>query len=81
MVRKNKAEGAKEEDMDIVVAIHNNMNESTWQAVLAWEGLHEPPKEIDPEDAKPRLLRFTGRPDEHSPKVFASIHMHIYILM
>lgn len=69
MVRKNKAEGAEAEDMDMVVAIHNNMNESTWQAVMAWESLHEPPADMDPEDAKPTLLRFTGRPDEHSPKV------------
>ena len=42
LVRKGKAEGAKEEDMDVVVAIHNNMNENTWRAVLEWEKLHQP---------------------------------------
>eukprot|EP00615_Pteridomonas_danica_P008586 CAMPEP_0114329106 /NCGR_PEP_ID=MMETSP0101-20121206/855_1 /TAXON_ID=38822 ORGANISM="Pteridomonas danica, Strain PT" /NCGR_SAMPLE_ID=MMETSP0101 /ASSEMBLY_ACC=CAM_ASM_000211 /LENGTH=382 /DNA_ID=CAMNT_0001458657 /DNA_START=72 /DNA_END=1221 /DNA_ORIENTATION=- len=68
MVRKNKADGASEEDMDMVVAIHNNMNESTWQAVMEWEKLHEPPADVDPKDAQPTLLRFTGRPDENSPK-------------
>jgi hypothetical protein len=40
LVRKGKVEGAKEDDMDVVVAIHNNMNENTWRAVLAWEELH-----------------------------------------
>ncbi len=42
LVRKGKAEGAKEEDMDVVVAIHNNMNENTWRTVLEWEELHKP---------------------------------------
>jgi hypothetical protein len=31
-----------QEDMDVVVAIHNNMNENTWRAVLEWESLHQP---------------------------------------
>jgi len=75
MVRKNKAEGASEGDMDMVVAIHNNMNESTWKDVLAWEALHA--SAPAPEAAAATggaaapgatLLRFTGRPHEHSPK-------------
>jgi hypothetical protein len=52
------------------VAIHNNMNEGTWKEVLAWESLHEPPSDVNPDDAKPTLLRFTGRPDENSPKAY-----------
>lgn len=40
LVRKGKSAGAKEEDMEVVVAIHNNMNENTWRAVQAWEALH-----------------------------------------
>jgi len=40
LVRKGKVEGAKEEDMSVVVAIHNNMNENTWRAVQAWEEIH-----------------------------------------
>jgi cytochrome c heme-lyase len=66
MVRKNKTGGASEDDMSVVVAIHNNMNETTWAAVLAWEALatgggadSSPP---------PKLLRFTGRPHDTSPK-------------
>lgn len=37
LTRKGKAEGTKEDDMDIVVSIHNNMNELTWKKVLEWE--------------------------------------------
>jgi cytochrome c heme-lyase len=33
LVRKNKVEGASEEDMEAVIAIHNNMNENTWSQV------------------------------------------------
>ena len=40
LVRKGKVEGATEEDMSVVVAIHNNMNENTWKAVRAWEEIH-----------------------------------------
>jgi hypothetical protein len=42
LVRKGKAEGAAETDMDMVVAIHNEMNERTWRQLLSWEhGLHK----------------------------------------
>ncbi|CAM9741383.1 unnamed protein product, partial [Ectocarpus fasciculatus] len=37
--RKGKAENTEEEDMDIVVSIHNNMNELTWKKILEWEKL------------------------------------------
>lgn len=65
-MRKGKTEGASEEDMINVVRIHNNMNESTWMQVLAWEKLHPAPADV--EGAEPKLLRFLGRPDELSPK-------------
>lgn len=32
-MRKGKTDGASEEDMDTVIAVHNNMNETTWQQV------------------------------------------------
>jgi cytochrome c heme-lyase len=41
LVRKNKVEGALPEDMESVVAIHNNMNENTWKQVMYWEELHQ----------------------------------------
>ena len=65
LVRKNKTEGANEQDMDTVVAVHNNMNENTWRQVLAWEALHPPQGGPGTE---PKLLRFLGRPDDLSPK-------------
>lgn len=41
LVRKGKAEGATETDMEMVVAIHNEMNERSWRHLLEWEhGLH-----------------------------------------
>jgi len=52
----------------MVVAIHNNMNESTWMSVLAWEALStgQPSSQVKAEP--PKLLRFTGRPHDTSPK-------------
>mmetsp|Transcript_10770 Transcript_10770/g.16372 ORF Transcript_10770/g.16372 Transcript_10770/m.16372 type:complete len:372 (-) Transcript_10770:100-1215(-) len=66
LVRKGKSDGATERDMDTVVAIHNNMNENTWQQVMAWESLHP----VTEEGREPKLLRFMGRPDELSPKAW-----------
>lgn len=67
LVRKNKIDGSREEDMETVVAVHNNMNENTWRQVIAWEALKPLPE--DP-DQQPKLLRFQGRPDELSPKAY-----------
>jgi cytochrome c heme-lyase len=64
MVRKQKVEGAAEEDMESVVKIHNNMNEATWNQILEWEKLH--PDDSPGKD--PKLLRFLGKPDDLSPK-------------
>ena len=61
LVRKKKTEGASEEDITAVVAVHNNMNETTWKQVMIWESL------ID-DDYAPTLLRFLGRPDDLSPR-------------
>eukprot|EP01038_Epipyxis_sp_PR26KG_P007838 gene7838-10645_t len=63
LARKNKLEGVSEKDVDTVISIHNNMNENTWEQVLAWEKLNP---RVKGREAK--LLRFTGRPDELSPK-------------
>lgn len=35
--RKGKADDTDEGDMDVVVSIHNNMNELTWKKILEWE--------------------------------------------
>ena len=57
----------REEDVDAVISIHNNMNENTWQQVMAWESLITPTKGTGT-GREPKLLRFIGRPDELSPK-------------
>jgi cytochrome c heme-lyase len=60
---KRKGYNPHEEDMDSVIAIHNAVNERTWQEVLQWERTH---CETCP---TPKLLRFQGRPADLSPKV------------
>ena len=40
LVRKGKADGATEEDMGVVVSIHNEMNERSWGELMAWERRH-----------------------------------------
>lgn len=49
------------EDMDVIVTIHNMVNEQTWQEVLKWENYYHPGTE-------PKLRRFLGRPDSLSPR-------------
>jgi cytochrome c heme-lyase len=51
-----------EEDMESVVALHNNMNEKTWAQVVEWE------RQTYKADATPKLLKFMGRPHDLSPK-------------
>lgn len=63
LVKKGKGGGVEEHDMKSVVAIHNNMNETTWRQVLQWEDMH-----CDTCKEPRRLVRFLGRPDELSPK-------------
>lgn len=67
LVRKNKADGVSEKDMDAVVATHNMVNEVTWERLLMWERLYG---QAFPDSSKeePRLLYFKGRPDTLSPK-------------
>ena len=49
-----------EQTMESVVAIHNNMNERTWQQVLEWERVQG--------YQGSKLLKFMGRPHDLSPK-------------
>ena len=57
-------DGVAEQDVETVIAIHNNMNENTWRQVVAWEELHPT---VGP-GREPKLLRFMGRPTDFSPK-------------
>jgi len=59
---KRKGWQPKEEDMDVVVAIHNTVNERVWEHILRWEELHMS------ECCQPRLSKFQGRPKDYSPR-------------
>eukprot|EP00698_Gefionella_okellyi_P014314 TRINITY_DN3970_c0_g4_i1.p1 TRINITY_DN3970_c0_g4~~TRINITY_DN3970_c0_g4_i1.p1 ORF type:complete len:423 (-),score=75.34 TRINITY_DN3970_c0_g4_i1:947-2215(-) len=59
--RKGKTDDVDERDVDMVVAIHNRMNERTWMRVLQWERMHQSACD------DPRLLKLRGRPDDYSP--------------
>jgi len=61
---KRKGWEAREEDMKIVVAIHNAVNDRAWSEVMKWEELHS--NECD----CPKLVKFMGKPKEMSPKAF-----------
>ncbi|CAN0289573.1 unnamed protein product, partial [Scytosiphon promiscuus] len=71
-MRKGKAEDTGEEDMDVVVSIHNNMNERTWKKILEWEKIRRCVLAWG-EGSEPRLLRFLGRPDDTAPKALAKM--------
>ena len=77
LARKGKLDAdTREEDMESVVAIHNCMNEGTWERILQWERVLCPPDDSDNDSARgrgsgPCLTKFMGRPTELSPKVSA----------
>jgi cytochrome c heme-lyase len=60
LARKGKLSDTQEDDMDNVVAMHNNMNEKTWRKILQWEDVAG--------QAGVKLLKFQGRPTDLSPK-------------
>jgi cytochrome c heme-lyase len=63
LTRKGKlGDDTDEEDMESVVALHNNMNEKTWAQVVEWE------RKTYDESSTPKLLKFQGRPTDLSPK-------------
>jgi cytochrome c heme-lyase len=59
---KRKGWQPREEDMKIVVSIHNHVNDRAWSHVMRYEELHAGECEC------PRLKRFMGKPKELSPK-------------
>ncbi|ORX49852.1 cytochrome c and c1 heme-lyase [Hesseltinella vesiculosa] len=52
----------KEEDMSVVVPIHNAVNEMAWKHILEWEAMHKT------ECNQPKLMKFQGRPKDITPK-------------
>jgi cytochrome c heme-lyase len=57
---KRKGYNPQEDDMPVVLAIHNMVNERGWLQVKQWEALHS--------DVEPKLKQFVGRPKDLSPK-------------
>lgn len=64
LVRKGKADGVHESDVDIVIQIHNEMNERAWKQLLTWEENHK----TEHLEGEPALRRFQGNPYQLSPK-------------
>lgn len=63
MMRKGKGNGIPEEAVESMVDIHNFLNEGAWQEILDWEKNYTIQTKIEP-----RLLQFTGRPNDLSPR-------------
>jgi Cytochrome c/c1 heme lyase len=62
-----QVEETAEDDMDMVVAVHNNMNEKTWRQIQMWEDVDGK----DPGDGTgPRLLHFEVRVDTYQAHAF-----------
>ena len=57
---KRKGFNPEVSDVPVILAIHNVVNEQGWSKVIEWESLRDNPN--------PKLVRFTGRPNDLSPK-------------
>ena len=57
---KRKGYNPPEEDVPVILAIHNSVNEKGWSKILEWEALSG--------SNTPKLKRFVGRPKDLSPK-------------
>ncbi|KAJ2722655.1 holocytochrome c synthase [Coemansia sp. Benny D115] len=68
LARKNMA--APEKYVDVMVDIHNFLNEGAWNEVLKWEARHRG------QCMEPRLLRLQGRPRDLSPMARISSWIH-----
>ena len=51
--------------MSMVIAIHNAVNEKTWEDIMRYEEFHKEQCQT------PKLVHFVGRPGEISPKARA----------
>lgn len=67
---KRKGFETAPEDIEVMVDVHNFLNEGVWAEVMKWEGMHRA------ECAQPTLSRFRGRPQELSPKAW--IYHNVY---
>ncbi|KAI3636387.1 hypothetical protein MIR68_005739 [Amoeboaphelidium protococcarum] len=60
-----KGKPTDERDVSMIVSIHNEINERTWKEIERWESMHC--KECP---TGPRLLRFSGKPNQLSPRAW-----------
>lgn len=63
MRRKGKGDGIPEDAVESMVEVHNFLNEGAWQQILDWERKYTQQTKVEP-----RLLKFTGRPNDLSPR-------------
>lgn len=63
MLRKGKGDGIPEDAVESMVDVHNFLNEGAWQEILEWEKPY-----AEQFNKAPRLLQFTGRPHDLSPR-------------
>ena len=59
---KRKGYDPKEEDVAVILAIHNMVNEQGWSKIKEWEALRC--------CSEPKLQSFMGRPKDISPKAY-----------
>lgn len=57
---KRKGYNPPPKDVPVILAIHNSVNEQGWSKILEWEAIRG--------CKEPKLKRFTGRPNDLSPK-------------
>lgn len=63
MMKKGKGDGIPEDAVESMVDVHNFLNEGAWQEILEWERPY-----AEEFKKQPRLLQFTGRPHDLSPR-------------
>lgn len=61
---KRKGYDTEPEDVDVMVSIHNSLNEQTWNQLLQVE------QKLHPSGDEIYLVEFKGRPQEPTPKAF-----------
>ncbi|GES75305.1 cytochrome c and c1 heme-lyase [Rhizophagus clarus] len=59
---KRKNWNPREEDMRVVIPMHNAVNEKAWKEILKWEKLHEN------KCGGPKLAKFQGKANDITPK-------------
>ncbi|KAK4050330.1 Cytochrome c1 heme lyase [Microbotryomycetes sp. JL221] len=65
---QRKQRNPNAQDMNIVVPIHNAVNERVWQQVLDWERQALWQQGQDPEQCQSKLVSFIGKPQRLSPR-------------